>query len=302
MDLYRWTASVVSQQIRTCWRAAFERLAEGRPGVDLIQFLHAVSTLDASWIDAVRAVLRAAWGELIGTGSADTLSVTPADLASLVQRLRATAEWSLEPGLAERTHSPDLLLAATSFEAIELGAYRVVVGETHPGVHTLSQPVAQPFCPWPDEILREVDYLLAAGTMVLGDPPQTYQRSNINWLACDNLFEIVPPGAFSRVCSERRVPIGRCEVVLDAAQLFVRDRLTGRRTEVMAALPGTLHRALFALAADVVGAGHTQRIVCGNVVLKRRRCMRVSVSGWRTSDQDVQQTLNALARCLERTA
>jgi glutamate/tyrosine decarboxylase-like PLP-dependent enzyme len=60
---------------------------------------------------------------------------------------------------------------------------------------------------------------------------------------------------------------------------------TDRRTEAVAAALAASGEALF-----------------GCTTWRGRRCMRVSVSGWRTSDQDVQQTLNALARCLERTA
>ncbi|HKU41051.1 MAG TPA: pyridoxal-dependent decarboxylase [Polyangiales bacterium] len=79
-----------------------------------------------------------------------------------------------------------------------------------------------------------------------------------------------------------------CEPVINQGLLRFRgadDADTDRRTEAVSAALAASGEALFACTT-----------------WNGKRCMRVSVSGWRTSDEDVRQTLQALARCLAQTA
>ncbi len=279
MALYGWLAGAVAARLHDHYLACWTRLG-GRPGpepagaVDFLQFLHGVQAAGAMEpvVAELRAVLRASWLRLAaGRAQADELQLGATDLEHLLADLnRQEPRAGTFPGLARRVHSPDFMLAAVDEAAVAAGNYHLVVGEVHPGVHTLSQPVAQPFCPDADGVRAEVEQLLAPGALVMADSAETYQRSHIDWLDVPSLSQVILPGSAGRVPPQRCLPVGRGEVLLRQGVLTYVDRASQAEQDLLTLMPSELHRACFALAADLIGQCLPARITVGRVILKRR--------------------------------
>ncbi|MFC5474501.1 lantibiotic dehydratase [Paraherbaspirillum soli] len=224
-------------------------------------------------IQRLRPVLRTAWQSFAGetTAVGGEIVLASHDLERLFEvfdRVGLQAHGALPLGAT--VHSPDFFVAAASVAAINAGDFDIVIGEVHPTVHTVSQPVAQPFCPFNEQIRAEVSALFAGPRLVAADSDRTYQRSHIDWPDVAELWQVELPGASARVPGERRVPAGRLAIVACDDVLYVEDCASGRREHFLTVLPGDLHRACFALAADVLGAGVGPRIRHGRTICKRR--------------------------------
>ena len=279
MALYGWLAGAVAARLHDHYLACWTGLG-GWPGpepagaVDFLQFLHGVQAAGAmeTVVAELRAVLQAGWLRLAaGREQAEELRLGAADLEHLLADLgRQEPRAGTFPGLARRVHSPDFMLAAADEAAVEAGNYHLVVGEVHPGVHTLSQPVAQPFCPDAEGVRAEVEQLLAPRTLVVADSAETYQRSHIDWLDVPSLCQVILPGSAGRVPPERCLPAGRGEVLLRQGVLTYVDRASRAEQDLLTLMPSELHRACFALAADLIGQCVPARITIGRVILKRR--------------------------------
>ncbi|WP_437581657.1 lantibiotic dehydratase [Sorangium sp. So ce887] len=274
-NIYRWLAKRAAQLIHARYERVYRELcAEGdEEGVDFLLFFTTVRkspALEPS-VELLRGELRAAWGRLLGPAPADDAMIEERDLVRLLGWLEESGptDGAPEP-LGVDVHSPDLLIAARDLEALRSGEYQIIVGEVHPGVHNVSQPVAQPFSPFSREIQEEVDALLAPGRMVLVDPALGHQRSNLNWPVVTNLHDVLMPGDDSRSPLSRQVATGNGRVVLRDGGVKYLDRASGRLEDIITVMPRDFHRMLFDLAADVLGAAHPCRISCGNFMLKRR--------------------------------
>ncbi len=276
LELYRHLTRAVAAELHGAYGAVYDGFAGAGGEVDFLSWYRASRELPQLGAIAarLRAAIAGAWdARLPAAPGAEEIAVAPELLHAVAERL---AELALAPDdgpdvLGAAIHSPDVMLAAASVEAVARGEYRIVLGEVHPAVHTVAQPVAAPFCDARDVLEREVEALLAPGRMLLADPPGTYQRSNINWPRCATLYEVVMPGSASRLAPEQRVSSGACVVRRRGARLELVDRASGRTEDLVSAVPGDLHRLLFALAGDLIAPSHGARVRLGRVVLKRRK-------------------------------
>lgn len=282
MALYSWLVGAVAVRLHERylqgWRA-LQAVAPTGEGVDFLSFFTLVMREAHGKLvtEDIRGILRRCWAEVVTSHlgaphqDADEVALTPADLALLARLLdEAEPRAGTCKVLCREVHSPDFMLAASSLEAINRGHYRIVIGEVHPAVHTVSQPVAQPFCPHAAEIRQEVQALLAPRTLVVADSPETYQRSHIDWLDVPTLMQVVLPNGGGHVPPERMLPAGRGQVVLKGDELVYRDMGTGIEQDLLTVLPSDMHRVCFALAGEVIGQMQERRLTLGRVILKRR--------------------------------
>ncbi|MGN6650727.1 lantibiotic dehydratase [Trinickia sp.] len=274
MALYDRLAGAIATQV--C--AAYVRIrANGDVTVrhDLLSFARELQRhrVAEETVSVLRPLLRAAWSSVVADKRAvdGEIALDAGDLSRLVSAFEQAGVCAQDPQpLGTRVHSPDFLIAAASVEAIRAGQFDLVIGEVHPTVHTVSQPVAQPFCPYQDNVRDEVRDTLGRSRMVAADSDSTYQRSHIDWLDVPELWQVEMPGASARVPGERRVPAARLRLIEQDGTLFVEDGTSGLIEHLLTVLPGDFHRAAFALAADVLGAGIADRIRLGRTIVKRR--------------------------------
>lgn len=170
---------------------------------------------------------------------------------------------------SKEIHSPDFMISAKSIEDINNNNYEIVIGEVHPAVHTVSQPVAQPFCPYKVEIKKEIEGFAKNGLTIVADSLKTYQRSHIDWVNFKNLNRIILP---SGVIDEKSNSIrsGSCYIQRENNSLLVKSKEKDINEELLSVIPTQLHEICFALASDLIGKTIKSRLKIGNVVLKRR--------------------------------
>jgi hypothetical protein len=196
---------------------------------------------------------------------------TPEGLDLFFETLPASPK--LVPALQWRhVHSPDILLMAQNAAAVHAGNFLAVIGETHPGTYTVGQHVAAPFRSQNDEsvVLEDLSQLLCSPAIMMCDPAETYQRSNINLPRCPQLFELVLPGQASRLPIEQTIPAADCEVEIGAncVELVVPNR--GFRVPLLNVMPGHLHKLVFGLARQLSGCSQPKRLRVGRAIFKRR--------------------------------
>lgn len=274
MALYDRLAGAIATHIS----AAYVRIrANGDVAVrhDLLSFARELQRhrVAEETVAALRPMLRAAWSSVVADKHPvdGEIVLGAGDLVRLVSAFeQAGLRIDGAQPLGTRVHSPDFLIAAASVDAIRAGQFDLVIGEVHPTVHTVSQPVAQPFCPYQESVRDEVRDTLGNSRMVAADSDSTYQRSHIDWLDVPELWQVEMPGASARVPGERRIPAARLSLLEKDGALFAEDRTSGLVEHLLTVLPGDFHRAAFALAAEVLGAGIAERIRLGHTILKRR--------------------------------
>jgi len=274
MRLYEWLMRALAVLLHERWRAHWRSLSPDGGAVDLLTFVTTREPDDAGEpiAEAVRSMLRDAWEHVsVRHATPNQIALTSADFEVLMAVLDRHEPRAKHFTLAAaRIHSPDFMVASPSLEAVRRGDFQIVVGEVHPGVHTVSQPVAQPFCPYAEAIREEVATALSPSTIVAADSPGHYQRSHIDWLDVDELAQVVLPGGGGHVARARRLRAGAGTILMRDEILTYRDGTTGAEQDLLTVMSTELHRLGFALAAEAIGQSEPRRLTFGRVLLKRR--------------------------------
>jgi hypothetical protein len=274
-DLFTSVATAVASILSQYYLEIFTELGgTDTNSVDFIAFYSRAqkANLIEKVINDVRPLLRGAWQAILAERFEDEeIALSKADLDHIVEQFTVFgADAFKTTTLGVKIQSPDIMIAAPNMDAINDGSYWIVLGEVHPGVHTVSQPVAQPFCPNVSGIKSEVKAILSPGRLILADNQLTYQRSNIDWLDCQYLSQLVLPGTIGRCSEERLIPSGRCRIIQVSKKLVLEDRKTGKTEDLVTVIPGDFHRILFDLAGDILGSGLSARLVYRKIILKRK--------------------------------
>lgn len=281
--LYQWLTRAVGFLLHQSFYSLFVKCQsqthiqpQGYSGqLSLLAFLDAlhvtVEDIQAGVALRIRQLFEVSWRPLLNSIDTEEIHLTTEDLNEMRVRLnKMLPDAEHFPVFGDGFYSPDLMLAADSLEALNQGNYRVVLGETHPGVHTLSQPVAAPFCPFVEDIEQDVRALFTRQRVFLADSPESFQRSHIDWPLVDRYAQIVLPSGGGCVPFDRRYAVGRAYVHLRDNRLVVGD-LDGEFEEDLLCVASTvLHQLLFQLAGDVLPKFEPRRICHNNSVYKRR--------------------------------
>jgi|GEM_PF-2260523 len=284
MGLYNWLVGAVAVRMHDHYLAGWRRAgAHAGTGLDFLGFVSSLGQRDGreQVRVEVRDILRACWRRLTAAHrDGDEITLSAADIEQLLRWLNeGEPRAAAFRVLGKDIHSPDFMLAARDVAAIERGDYRVVIGEVHPAVHTVSQPVAQPFCPYRAEIRDEVQALLAPRTLVLADTPEDYQRSHIDWLDVPALARLVLPKGGAPAAPGLGLRSGRGTVVLRDGVLSYYDGEHGICQDLLTVMPSDMHRVCFALAGELIGQVEPRRLVLGRMILKRQ--------SWQMDGQDL---------------
>ncbi|MHA1066989.1 lantibiotic dehydratase [Enterobacter ludwigii] len=292
MALYQWLTRSCAFLLHQAWLTIYQELAAAKQqnAISLLAFLHALQPRQAATqqqiCSQIRAMLDEAWQPLLTSMRDEELRLTPEPLTQVLRALQQqnTAAAAFQV-FGDNFHSPDLMLSATSQAALNRGEYQIVLGETHPGVHTLSQPVAAPFCPFTREIEAAFNELLGRERMMLADSPEGYQRSHIDWPLVTNYAQLILPGGGGTVAISRRYPVGRALLFCREGRLTVGDREDWFEEDLLCVNATALHQLLFTLAGDVVPRHDPRRILLNRCVLKRRTWV-FHGEGWPESATD----------------
>ncbi len=280
ITLYRWLAGSVAVLLHEAYLTQWQEMVDcqGAGATQQVDFLKFLTLCDVNQNHEavtlkIRAMIQTAWAKIIPNhaDNSNDVVLNQASFSELIGLLDTQEPRAFHfPGLSLNVHSPDFMLAAESEVAITMGEYQVIIGEVHPAVHTVSQPVAQPFCPHEDAIRTEVEELIQNNTAIIADSPETYQRSHIDWPDVPNLMQIVLPKGIGRLSPERCLPAGGGCIIKKEGVLYYKDILTGLTQDLLTAIPSDMHRACFALAADLLGSNIHSRVIFNRLVVKRK--------------------------------
>lgn len=136
----RWFTSEVGTIYRQIFQKEYTAMVRqtGSPTVDLASFWLRIMPLlaeDKSYVDAILALFQERWGGILAVSPDQRrVAYTSAELRARVEVAFAAppASWR-----SAYYHSPDVMIAAASAEAIQRDEYQLVLGELHIGVNTL---------------------------------------------------------------------------------------------------------------------------------------------------------------------
>jgi hypothetical protein len=151
----------------------------------------------------------------------------------------------------------------------DIGDYEIIVGEVHPAVHTLSQPVAAPFGPFNTQINQQVEAIFQRPRLILADSPDSYQRSHIDWPLQPSYLQLVLPSGGGCVAANQQFAAGRAKVLRVNGRLQVVDALGEFSEDLLCVYSTAMHRLGFALAGSAVAKHEHRRIWLGRTLYKR---------------------------------
>ncbi|HEX7837430.1 MAG TPA: lantibiotic dehydratase, partial [Kofleriaceae bacterium] len=189
LDSARWLTSQLGARYQATFEAAFDALRAAAPSMSLLPFHLGVSkhfpfTASRAGMYVTPEIARPIIAELQQRW-ATLLSISPderrvqrssADLAGAARELFGAPG----PGWpTARYHAPDLMLAASSAEAIRRGDFLAVLGELHMGINTLESPGLFFLHPHQEDLVRALDSDLARPRLAPTVPKDRATRSTI---------------------------------------------------------------------------------------------------------------------------
>jgi hypothetical protein len=278
LDSARWYTSAIGARYDRALRDVYHELRSAHGGaiIDYTRFLARLPALfpggDAEHgiVHDVLADVHARWASVLGIDdwSARSLARASHDLRPAVdEAFRAAA-----PGWpSARQHSPDVLIAADSVDAIGRGDYRVVLGELHVALNTVALPC----------LLKEhVDPAVLANAREadLPDPvvkpvwSKAFNRANDFSLSRHD-FDLEQSDATSTRPRDHVLALGALVVEEIDDHVYVRTRDGNHRFHVLAFLDTHLTAESYAHFSLLGAHPHVPRITIDQVVVQRE-CWR----------------------------
>jgi hypothetical protein len=209
------------------------------------------------------------WSEVLSISAEQKqASFTVEQLRPLVERAFAAPR----PGWSNaRHHSPDVMIAASSAEAVRRGDYQLVLGEFHLGTNTLRGSLFVLQHPRPEEIFRAIEHdMPKAGIRII--PPKSWPGltsrtiplllSSENYLLLTTHDSMIEPG-------KHNLPIGSV-IVEEAGGILMAKTRDGRlRFDVIEWFADILSSSTTNKFKLLPPAPHTPRITVDHLMVSR---------------------------------
>lgn len=234
------------------------------------------------------------WNDVLSVSAGQTeVNLTVERLRPLVEKVFAAprAGWS-----NARHHSPDVMIAASSAEAVRRGDYQLVLGEFHLGTNTLRGSLFVLQHPRPEEIFRAVEHdMPKSGISII--PPKSWPGltsrtipmllSSENYLLVTTHDSVIEPG-------KHNLLIGSIVVEEVGGKLIAKTRDGSLRFDVIewfADMLSSLTTNKFKLLPP---APHRPRITLDHLIVSRESwTFKVSELAFAYKESDAQRFLEA---------
>jgi len=164
MRINQWLIKAIAHQLNNAFTDIWKQRQAASPGkpVDFLDLLNTLApllpALEAQIILNLDQRLETAWTQLLQDfPEHPEVHLCNADIERLITLLNADMDVTGFEVFGSDYHSPDIMISSASMKAFNHGDYEIIVGEVHPAVHTLSQPVAAPFGPFNTQINQQVE-------------------------------------------------------------------------------------------------------------------------------------------------
>ena len=272
----RWIAGQIAELYRDALTETYEALRRrlGTPTVDAVTFWLAAQPLLFSTgqrpIDRIPALLQERWSRVLSVPRDGRRRV---EYTSEELRPRVLAAFDAPAPTWKQAlyHSPDVMIAASSAEAIRRGDFLFVLGEMHLASNTLGAALFVAQHPAPEDLLRFVtsDYGGPKVSMIVSKswPSQTLRTIHVLIPELDQRVAVM----HDSVCpqGQESVPVGELLVERVEGGLMMRTRDGRVRFDVVDALGGAL--SLLAINSFRVfePAAHSPRVTVDRLVISR---------------------------------
>lgn len=275
LNIHRWMTKAIGYRLHEAYLQVWEQCAqvasEGVPFLALLDKLAPLlPTIEADIANDLEQRLGAAWDNVLqGFVGQHEVHLGNKQVEALLDALDSDLRVNDFQVFGSDFHSPDFMLSSASIEALNQGDYRIVVGEVHPAVHTLSQPVAAPFSPFNTQINEQVAQLFERPRLILADSPDSYQRSHIDWPLQSRYLQLVLPSGGGCVPPQQQFAAGRAQVRLVNGRLHVVDVFGQFEEDFLCVFSTPMHRLGFALAGAAIAKHDNRRVWLGRTLYKR---------------------------------
>jgi hypothetical protein len=188
-----------------------------------------------------------------------------------------------------RYHSPDLMIAAESAEAVGEGRYQLVLGEFNAGINRLAQPLFCLLHPQPLEIARFLDADLQRPRALLLAQRQSKGHRVVFDTIAPRDYHIAFVDTPSWRAPEYVLPASELVVERAAEGLVVRTRDGSRRFNLADLYTMTLGRHYWEKISLLPACPHLPRIVFDDLVVEREKwrlaCRDIAFAGLRSPEQ-----------------
>ncbi|HKV39981.1 MAG TPA: lantibiotic dehydratase [Blastocatellia bacterium] len=277
----RWISFEVGRLYRDSFRELYSELARkcGSRNVSAAEFwvkadaiLNRDSALysnKAPVADSVIPEFRNKWSDILGPPKGERRAVYQSN------ELRPRVEQAFRaprPGwIHARYQSPDIMISAPDYQAIEKGEYEMVLGEMHLGVHGFNGSLFLAQHPRPEEIQGYLDSDFADPhimPVLSKNLPSLTVRTGIGRVPRSAYrLETSPNGLASP--EDRRLPIGSLTVESEGDSLWLKSRDGRIKLELVDAMGAFLSGLIMDFFSILPPEKHTPRIVFDRLTVCR---------------------------------
>lgn len=270
----RWLTHQVGVDYRALLTTIYRELCQdtGSDTVELPRFWATVAqhfpVVGGTLPDSVRntiAEFQSKWAQLLGLPSdARRIELSAQELLPKVLESFAAPG----PGWpTARYHSPDIMLAAPSVEAIARGDYQIVLGELHMGMNTLEQELFFDDHPDPKQLLKAMELDMGCGRVTPTIPTamsSSRAAYGISQHPDDAALEFEAARSFRP--RTQTLAIGELVIKELGGQLVIRSHDGSKQWDVIGFLDCVLADAQVSLLAP---AAHKPRVTIDGVIVWR---------------------------------
>ena len=277
LNIARWIASQVAALYREALMETYEALRRrlGTPSVDAVTFWLAAQPLLFNGagprpIDRIPALLQERWAPVLSVprNGRRRVEYTSEELRS---RVLAAFDAPAQSWRQALYHSPDVMIAASSAEAIRRGDFLFVLGEMHLALNTLGAALFVAQHPAPEDLLRFVtnDYGVPKVTMISSKswPNITLRTTHVLTPAHDQRVVAM----HDSICPQGHAAVPVSELLVESVDgsLVMRTRDGRIRFDVVDALGEALSTLAVNSFRVVEPAAHNPRVTVDRLVISR---------------------------------
>jgi hypothetical protein len=269
----RWYVHQVAQICRQAFDEIYDELIlkTGSPVVDFASLWRQAQPIifgdKLGRIDSVLPALQEHWSNILVLPSKEKVvtfesaQIKPAVLAAFDT---AGGGWQYS-----RYNSPDIMIAASSVEAIHRGDYQLVLGELHVGTNTLNKMVFAAQHPAPQELYRAFEQDLPGPLLLPLAPKYLINQRTYSVFATPKDFHLEFTRDASDLSRNKGLLIGSLLVERQSGGLVVRTRGGGLQFDIIEVFGAILSERI-ANGFKIIGpAIHTPRVSIDRLVVSR---------------------------------
>jgi hypothetical protein len=271
----RWFTANTAKVYRLAFKKIYDELAHksGSRVVDAVTFWQRANPLlldkDNVCVAPIIKAFKERWANILKIpAGARQVQYSSAELRAAVL---ATFKAQRPGWRAACYHSPDVMIAAKSVDAINRGDYQLVMGEIHLALNTMNASLRVSQCPHPEELIHALDADLPEPRLVPVNPKNWAGATarTLPALISSKDFRLIVTPEPHEVPASQAVPIGSLVVEEKDGNLVLRSRDGRISYDIIEAFGTALSSVIGNYFHLLAPASHTPRVTIDRVTVCR---------------------------------